>query len=476
MLIMNKNKIFIFTLFSIFLSSFHWIHLAAAEKKIKKPPSPHEKYFSLFHECSSITQIGGQSLLPAIKTLKKLSKTSLSKKRFLAIDQQFLDSKKEAAAKTLAKQKKIDFTFWRVNDAYIEIESTDLLYLDGLRTYYHLSHELNRFSKNVRKYICIPRLSLKEENGETEEEANYCGNYSEYPVPLSANKRGIGTAGRDFIATHREWVVVESAPSLSHEEELLILKRINQFPNSISKYHKKLNYFLKNKIILCTGPSFGRYQMLKETVESELHLIPYKKIFLATNDPTIPGIRFLHQKPVCQLIENRDHHTDCYACIVKTLTDAANDPDIEEDDIIIFHHESLFINDIGLIKRAINKFLTSGCHMVCRDFQECTTTDVFMIKVSAVRKLLKDSPEFSDLSHNVSWCELLFTHRATKKIPNVFSISLTHTPLIPTDCSYWKETALGFYHRIPSYMNPLSETDCKRMPWWDKRDYDQLFE
>lgn len=472
------NKILLILFFTMMCSFFKTNCFGDNGERVQERPNEpqcaFDDFLGLVRECTIITQIGSYSDAQSSKILKVLAKDRNlpDKKKITFIDLAFPEPKAYARLKKFAKKNKIHLFFWRVEDAYIEIESTDMLYIDSLRTYYHLSHELRTFSKNVRKYICIPRMYV-EDVLEEGEEAEYTGNFSEYHVPLFTNKRGVWTAVRDFLETHPEWEM--DSRFLEKNRGLLVLKRTNQFTCPTYHAHKKLSYVMKNKIILCTGPSFGKYQLLKDVVESELDLIPYKKIFVATNDPEILDIRFLHRKPVCQLIENRGHHTDCYKCIVETLTSAAKDPEVDDDDVIIFKHESVFLNDLGLLKRAVNKMLLTGCDMVCREFQNFTTTDVFIIRASAVRKLLKSSPSFSDTSYVVAWCEWTFTTYGTKMIPNVYTLVLTHSPSLDSDCSYWKHTALGFYHRCPRYMDPLAATDCKRMPWWDKRDYDQLF-
>jgi len=59
-----------------------------------------------------------------------------------------LQEMREAAAEAM-----IDFTFILADDLSIELEETDLLFIDTLHTYGHLKRELDLHSYKARKYI-----------------------------------------------------------------------------------------------------------------------------------------------------------------------------------------------------------------------------------------------------------------------------------------------------------------------------------
>jgi cephalosporin hydroxylase len=88
----------------------------------------------------------------------------------------------------------------------IEIPSTDLLFIDSLHTYCHLTYELEKFSPHVRKYIAMHDTS---EPWGTVDDTEYGGDYSEYPAAFDREKRGLWAAVEDFLSRHPEWRLLE---------------------------------------------------------------------------------------------------------------------------------------------------------------------------------------------------------------------------------------------------------------------------
>lgn len=228
-----------------------------------------------------------------------------------------------------------------------------------------------------------------------------------------------------------------------------------------------VDYYLKNKIILCTGPAWNRYEMLKRTVEDDLKLIPYKKIFITTNDPAIVGITFNEGSVIpaqCYLIPNRGQTIDCTCCIISTMRNAVKDPEVDDTDIILFKHESVYINDMELVSRIINKMVNEGYDMVnCRLHPECwgygqivTDTSAFYVKVSAVRKIVEAYPDVIEMPPHQSFCEKYFHENIVKYIPNPYSIVFCH--------GNGEATELGVYH-YPKRNEPV----------WNRSNYDQLY-
>lgn len=217
-------------------------------------------------------------------------------------------------------------------------------------------------------------------------------------------------------------------------------------------------------MILCTGPALGRYDMLKKSTEADLSIVPFKKIYVTTNEPQVKGISFCGKNPdLCHLIPNRGKHVDCINCIISTMRHAVNDPEVLDDDIILFKHESVFINDTGLVKKAINKIVNEGYNMVIRNMAEwhgTAATDAFFIKVSAIREIVKDFSDVTELLPHAWFCELYFHHMIVNRISNIFGIYYNH--------SNGDFTELGFYH-YPS--QPESSRH-----YWDRKNRDKLFD
>lgn len=115
------------------------------------------------------------------------------------------------------------------------------------------------------------------------------------------------------------------------------------------------------------------------------------------------------------------------------------------DDIILFKHESVFINDMHLFKKAIRKLL-DGAGMVARNIMWGMGTGEFFVRVSAVKEIVKNYPIITELPNddyakeNGVWnAETYFNAYPVKHIHNPYIIDhKTH--------SHWKFTELGVYH------------------------------
>ncbi len=227
---------------------------------------------------------------------------------------------------------------------------------------------------------------------------------------------------------------------------------------------------INNHIILCTGPSFGRAGLLKSNTEKDMKLIPFKKIFLSTNDPKNLKATFNNKKPVAELFEQKDKQLDCLNCIISTMKNAVNDPDTHPDDILVFKHESVYVSDMHLVKQAIRKIL-EGYDAVMKywiGFEDQKTfgrlndyyhSDSFYIKASAAKPVFQDMPLVKWFTKDYQFCEEYLTKHIAARLPKIFKIDYHH--------SSWKDNELGFYH-MPRY-----EEDPD---WfWDKKNYDDIY-
>lgn len=226
-----------------------------------------------------------------------------------------------------------------------------------------------------------------------------------------------------------------------------------------------------DNIILCTGPSYGRKQMLIDVTNKDLQLIPFKKIFVATNDNNNMNIAF-NAKTVCVFFVSRDKQLDCLNCIINSIKMAVNDPECLDDDIILFKHESVYISDMYLVTQAIKK-INQGFDIVIKNWigfedrpdkthlKDYCHTDCFFIKVSSARKLFKNHAEVTCfVKGDYHFCEEYFTKYIVNLLPMPYKIDYCH--------SAWKDNELGFYH-IPRY-----EEDPHW--YWNKENYHHLYQ
>lgn len=226
-----------------------------------------------------------------------------------------------------------------------------------------------------------------------------------------------------------------------------------------------------DNIILCTGPSFGRFEMLKTITERDDRIIPFKKIFLATNDPANCAITFNGKLPHVELLVQKGKQLDCLNCIIRTIRNAVNDPECGDDDILLFKHESVYISDMHLISQALAK-IAAGCDGVAKywiGFSHTKTagrlndyyhSDSFFLRVGAARPIFKNHPVLTSFTDDFQFCEEYLTKHLFALLQKMYRIDYHH--------SSWKDNELGFYH-IPRYEDPPE--------WlWDKKNYHELYQ
>jgi hypothetical protein len=107
---------------------------------------------------------------------------------YLGISDEYPLTERLSLAKKWAQENDIQFTFWRADDLTIFIEPTDMHFIDSLHTYCHFTYELECFSPQVRKYICLHDVC---DPWGSRDDNMYHGDYSEYLSSYDRNKRGL---------------------------------------------------------------------------------------------------------------------------------------------------------------------------------------------------------------------------------------------------------------------------------------------
>jgi beta-1,4-mannosyl-glycoprotein beta-1,4-N-acetylglucosaminyltransferase len=182
---------------------------------------------ALAAECASVVEIGLRSMESSWGILRGLSENLSSSRSYIGIDIDSPSTELLDSAKRLAEGNGIAFNFWRANDLNIDIEPTELLFIDSLHTYCHLTYELEKFSPKVSKYIAMHDTSWGEP---PIDDPAYQGNYSEYPSEYDRTKRGLWQAVVDFLQRHPEWTLHERRVN---NYGFTILKRISNDPPKI---------------------------------------------------------------------------------------------------------------------------------------------------------------------------------------------------------------------------------------------------
>lgn len=171
----------------------------------KRPSDIHEHLpvmKKLSGECDSVIEIGVRSMVSTWAWLRGLSERPDEGRSYIGIDLVKPPLLTLEKAQELAEENGIAFQFWQANDMEIELEEADLLFIDSLHTYCHLTYELETFSGFIRKYIVLHDTS---DPWGDQDDNSYLGNYSEYPPSIDRTKRGLWPAVVDFLSRHPEW-------------------------------------------------------------------------------------------------------------------------------------------------------------------------------------------------------------------------------------------------------------------------------
>jgi hypothetical protein len=101
-----------------------------------------------------------------------------------------------------------EFNFIIGNTLEIEIQPTELLFIDTLHNYTQLIKELNLHASKVSKYIILHDTTTFEFNGES-----YSGTI----------ERGLSFAVTEFLLNHNDWVIKEV---FTNNNGLTILEKV----------------------------------------------------------------------------------------------------------------------------------------------------------------------------------------------------------------------------------------------------------
>ena len=114
----------------------------------------------------------------------------------------------------------VDYTFIEVDVLNMDIEQTDMLFIDTLHTYNQLSKELRKHEKSVNKWIVLHDTVTF---GERDEDFYRNGKINEDISKQEVTKRGLYTALMDFLEENKNWVVKEH---FTNNNGLTIIERV----------------------------------------------------------------------------------------------------------------------------------------------------------------------------------------------------------------------------------------------------------
>lgn len=176
---------------------------------------------SLASECSSVVEMGLRNMVSSWGILKGLSESKSSSRSYVGIDINSPPLPILNLAKELSQKNKISFVFCQGDNKDIDINPTEMLFIDTLHVYFQLAYELEKFSPKVSKYIAL------HDTGDTdsyEDPYPFYGDRNIYPGLCDPSKRGMWQAVLDFLERHPEWVLQERR---TNNYGFTVLKRVN---------------------------------------------------------------------------------------------------------------------------------------------------------------------------------------------------------------------------------------------------------
>ena len=167
-----------------------------------------EKLNDLSSQCNSVLELGVSRFTSTWGILHGLSANT----RYIGFANYNPHMDYLSKANNLCKIKGVDFKFIIGKEMNLSkdqmdmIGEVDMVFIDALHTYCHVTYELEKFSPLTRKYLAFHDSS---EPWGDRDDSEYHGNYSEYPAEYDREKRGVWPAIEDFLVRHPEWILDE---------------------------------------------------------------------------------------------------------------------------------------------------------------------------------------------------------------------------------------------------------------------------
>lgn len=162
-------------------------------------------------ECNHVTEMGVRWIVSTYAFLAARPKTMVS------IDMQHPSNwgADIEEVENYAQEINCNYKFWQTNNLEIEIDKTDLLFIDTWHSYKQLKAELILHAPQVTKYIILHDTVLFGDNDEL-------GSYDAWGWENEYDQKGLLPAIDEFLENNKEWVRHEV---FTNNNGLTILKR-----------------------------------------------------------------------------------------------------------------------------------------------------------------------------------------------------------------------------------------------------------
>lgn len=157
-------------------------------------------------QCSTVAEFGMRSVISTWALLHGLSISEQQNKRLVSVNLNyapgFEDIRKNATSLG------INSYFVMGDNINIEIEQTDLLFIDTWHIYGHLKRELAKHCDKVNKYILLHDTTVDAIQGETIRNGwDAVQQSKDTGYPLEEITKGLSFAIKEFLDAHPEWIL-----------------------------------------------------------------------------------------------------------------------------------------------------------------------------------------------------------------------------------------------------------------------------
>jgi hypothetical protein len=169
-------------------------------------------------ECGVATCVSSWAFAKGLRDAEGISKTLVSVDPFYHPN--------IADVRKVCKNNGINFTFKQGSDLHVELEDTDILFIDTWHVNGQLRRELAKLAPKTRKYIIMHDTTVDAELGETVRRGwNAFEQSEEHDMPIQEIVKGLWSAVTEFLENHSdEWKL---DVRLMNCNGLTILKRIS---------------------------------------------------------------------------------------------------------------------------------------------------------------------------------------------------------------------------------------------------------
>lgn len=175
-------------------------------------------------KCQHVTELGVRNGVSSCAFAIGLLCNGNSQKRLMSVDVN--NNSNGPAFENALKDNRIDYTFILDNNLNMEIEQTDLLFINTWHVYGQLKRELAKHHGRVNKYIIVHSTSKDEYSGESTRMGNDILDISKKTGwNITEVACGLYPAVLEFLDTHPEWRLAER---FMNNNGLTVLERISQ--------------------------------------------------------------------------------------------------------------------------------------------------------------------------------------------------------------------------------------------------------